>query len=158
MREGGRLRLVFIGAVAAAAVTTKAYGVFFVFPPLSVVAWISWRRYGSRELLSESRFPIAGGAAVLALIYLPFVFVPHPSVPGGYGGDSASGPSDTRTRELRVRVRRGYSSKRRPRNRGTCSRGRFDSVSVPANLDVPVLVVRTGRGDLYRTALDRLGL
>jgi hypothetical protein len=36
-------------------------------------------------LLSESRFPIAGGAAVLALIYLPFVFVPHPSVPGGYG-------------------------------------------------------------------------
>jgi hypothetical protein len=38
MREGGRLRLVFIGAVAAAAVTTKAYGVFFVFPPLSVVA------------------------------------------------------------------------------------------------------------------------
>lgn len=82
----GRTRdAVLVGAFCALVATTKSQGIIYTLPAISAmgVTWV--RKAGIRRAISKLLYPIAGGIGVLVLVYLPFFFIPHPSVGREYG-------------------------------------------------------------------------
>lgn len=83
--DGRNRDAVLVGALCALVATTKSQGFIYTLPAISAVGVTTIRNAGIRRAVSELRYPIAGGVGVLTLVYLPFVFSPHPPVGQEYG-------------------------------------------------------------------------
>jgi len=92
LRTSRRRDALLLGAVAAAAATTKVYGVVYAAPVVAVALWLAARRGTDGGIRTAARPVVAGGAATVALVYLPFVVVPHPPVPAEFVPAALAGP------------------------------------------------------------------
>jgi hypothetical protein len=84
LSERGRRRLALVGVLCAAVATTKAYGFLYALPHVAVVCTVCVRAAGVREAVRRLAPAVGGGFATLAVLYVPFVLVPHPPVPAAY--------------------------------------------------------------------------
>jgi 4-amino-4-deoxy-L-arabinose transferase-like glycosyltransferase len=94
-RERDRRLLFVLGVAAAAATTTKAYGMVYAVVPIAAVFIVLVRERGFRRGLGAAAPTVVGGIGTLALVYLPYVFVPHPPVGGTLGSGGAMAAART---------------------------------------------------------------
>jgi 4-amino-4-deoxy-L-arabinose transferase-like glycosyltransferase len=85
LRDERRSDALLIGVAVTGALTTKAYGFLYVAVPLAVLLAVAVRRYGLRDGSRALSPVLLSGGSTLAMIYLPFILVPHPPLTESYG-------------------------------------------------------------------------